>query len=301
MLPGAMWSAAGMPASVAATSGTLKPPGVCCGMKKSDFPGRHVALRIDARRACRSASAGPSGPSRARRRATTARAPACRPPWRAARRRRRRPRGRCGRSSRSLRGRCSARSRRGMREHLRELLAQIVRRSATPTRSQLAVLEFRDRAGRADRAVGVDGEVVGGLECLGALLASASAVSPTLLGHPRPWRPWSRARAPKASPARAGSPISTMSALSASAAADRGPFVSATTPRKLPSRTTLTMPGMPLIDAVVDAFELGADRGRAHHAAVQHAGHAEVLHVGEASRSPCPGCRRAARDLPTIL
>ena len=31
-LPGAMWSAAGMPESVAATSGTKKPPGVCCGM-----------------------------------------------------------------------------------------------------------------------------------------------------------------------------------------------------------------------------------------------------------------------------
>ena len=41
---------------------------------------------------------------------------------------------------------------------------------------------------------------------------------------------------------------------------------------------------MSLIEALVDAFELGADRRRADHAAMQHAGHAEVLHVGETSR-----------------
>ena len=41
----------------------------------------------------------------------------------------------------------------------------------------------------------------------------------------------------------------------------------ATIPRKLPSRTTLTMPG--LLDRVfVHAFELGADRRRPHHAPV---------------------------------
>ena len=38
---------------------------------------------------------------------------------------------------------------------------------------------------------------------------------------------------------------------------------------------------MPLDRAFVDAFELRLDRGRTHHASVQHAGHAEVLHVGE--------------------
>src|SRR6266702_1686246 len=53
-------------------------------------------------------------------------------------------------------------------EHGGELLAQVMGRLRGRPRGQLAVLELGDRAGRADRAVGVDGEVVGRLERPGA-------------------------------------------------------------------------------------------------------------------------------------
>ena len=60
------------------------------------------------RRACPLASVGPSDPNRARRRATIAHVPACRCSWRARQRPQPHLRGRCVRSSRTLRGRCSA-------------------------------------------------------------------------------------------------------------------------------------------------------------------------------------------------
>ena len=66
-------------------------------------------------------------------------------------------------------------------EHLRELLAQIMRRLRRRPGRQLAVLELGDRAGRPDRAVGVDGEIIGRAELLARRPPSRSAVSPTLL------------------------------------------------------------------------------------------------------------------------
>ncbi len=41
---------------------------------------------------------------------------------------------------------------------------------------------------------------------------------------------------------------------------------------------------------------IDAGIGRAHHAAVQHAGHAHVVHKDQIRRSPWPECRRAARS-----
>ena len=52
-------------------------------------------------------------------------------------------------------------------------------------------------------------------------------------------------------------------------------------PRKLPWRTTLTIPGMSLIEDFVDTFELCTERRRTHHTTVQHARNVKVLHIGE--------------------
>ena len=237
MLPGAMVSSAGIPLSVAATSGTRNVFGVCCGMKNSES--QAVTVPDPSRRpAGRSASAGPSGPSHARRRATIARAPAARPLSPAGPRRRRRPRGRCGHSSRSPRRRCSARSR-AAAEHLRQLLAQIVRRLRCRPRGELAVLEFGDRAGRTDRAMGMNGEIIGGVELLQRRPCSSPrrhcrhcAVTSSLATL--------EARTCSNSFACSGKPShADQVALSCCAALIAAHSFSATTPRKLPSRTIL--------------------------------------------------------------
>ena len=64
---------------------------------------------------------------------------------------------------------------------------------------------------------------------------------------------------------------------------DRGPLALGDDAEEIALAHDLDDAGNVLDRALVDAFELGADRRRAHHAAVQHAGHAEVLHVGEAA------------------
>ena len=73
----------------------------------------------------------------------------------------------------------------------------------------------------------------------------------------------------------------------------------ATTPRKSPRRTTCT-PGMCLIElssteriSVARPVAVGALAARPHEPAVQHPGHADVVHVGVRARSPWPGCRSA--------
>ena len=53
-------------------------------------------------------------------------------------------------------------------KHRCELFAQVVRRLRGRPGGQLPILELRHRAGRPDRAVGVDGEIVSGLDRLGA-------------------------------------------------------------------------------------------------------------------------------------
>ena len=64
---------------------------------------------------------------------------------------------------------------------------------------------------------------------------------------------------------------------------------SATTPTKSPIRTTATRPGISRTETFIDRNQAGADKGagidagigRAHHAAMQHAGHAHIVHVDE--------------------
>ena len=58
----------------------------------------------------------------------------------------------------------------------------------------------------------------------------------------------------------------------------------ATTPTKLPLTTTLTMPGKLADGALVDAPDGGADFGWTHDAAMQHAGHFDVVDELESAR-----------------
>ena len=55
-----------------------------------------------------------------------------------------------------------------VRRRVDELFAQVMRRLRGRPGGQLPILELRHRAGRPDRAVGVDGEIVRGLDRLGA-------------------------------------------------------------------------------------------------------------------------------------
>ena len=167
------------------------------------------------------------------------------------------------------------------REHLRELLAQIVGRLRGRPRRELAVAEFRDRAGRAGRSVGVDGEVVGGGDFLHALLAhrlggvadiAGGLVAEHLarahvleqlglLRQPFPFRP---------------------ARLELARRLDRGPLGLRHHAEEIALAHDLHDAGDVLDRAFVDAFELGADRRRPDHAAVQHAAHAQIVDVGEA-------------------
>ena len=70
-------------------------------------------------------------------------------------------------------------------------------------------------------------------------------------------------------------------------AADCVPFVGRDDTEEIALAYHLDDAGNALEGAVIHAFELGADRGGTHHAAVQHAGHLEVLHVGEAAGDLC--------------
>ena len=71
----------------------------------------------------------------------------------------------------------------GHAEHRRELLAQIVRRLRGGPAGELAVLELGDRAGRADRAVRVDGEIVGRGQRLGAAWRQRLVRVADIAGH----------------------------------------------------------------------------------------------------------------------
>src|SRR5262249_1895823 len=141
---------------------------------------------------------------------------------------------------------------------------------------------FRDGARRADRAVRVDGEVVGRLDELGSLLAHrrggvAGVAGDLVLHHlggahvlPQLGLIGQRLRFRPRGLERGG-------------AADRVPFLDRNDAEEIALAHDFDDAGNALERAVVDAFELGANRRRAHDAAVQHAGHREVLHVGEAA------------------
>src|SRR6516225_1787061 len=227
MLPGAMSSPAGMPASVAAMSGTLKLPAVCCGMKNSDS--QAVTVPAPSTAARRSPSVG------------------------------------------------------GYPEHCGKLLAQIVRCLRGRPGGQPAIFKLGDRAGRPDRAVRVDSEVVGGFQCLGARLAhrlggvadthrhlvlddlSRAHLIPQFrcIGQRLRFRP---------------------RCLELLRRLDRAPLALCNDAEEIALAHDLDYPGNVLDRSLIDALERGPDRRRADDAPMQHAGHAEVLHVGETSR-----------------
>src|SRR5215468_9986409 len=65
---------------------------------------------------------------------------------------------------------------------------------------------------------------------------------------------------------------------------DRAPLALGNDAEEIALAHDLDHPGNVLDRSLIDALEHGADRRRAHDAPMQHAGHAEVLHVGETSR-----------------
>src|SRR6516225_8021037 len=238
MLPGAMSSPAGIPASVAAISGTLKLPAVCCGMKNSD------------------SQAVTTPPSMAARMSTSVGGPLGSQPCSSAR----------DHCTRSVRRRIlvavaavaagafdidAAHAVGAHAEHGSELLAQTVGCLRGRPGRQLAVLELGHRAGRPNRTVRVDGKVVRGLQRLGG-------VRQRLRFRPR--------------------------CLELLRRLDRAPLALGNDAEEIALADDFHHPGNVLDRSLIDALERGADRRRAHDAPMQHAGHAEVLHVGETSR-----------------
>ncbi len=170
----------------------------------------------------------------------------------------------------------------GHAEHGGELLAQIVGRLRGRPGRQLAVLELGHRAGRPDRTVGVDGEVVGGLQRLGTRLAHrvsgiADVARHLVLGD--------LARAhfiPQLGGVRQRLRFRPRG-LELLRRLDRAPLALGNDAEEIAFPHDLDHADNVLDRSLIDAFERGADRRRAHDAPMQHAGHAEVLHVGETS------------------
>ena len=171
----------------------------------------------------------------------------------------------------------------GDAEHGRELLAQIVRRLRGRPRGQLAILEFGDRTGRPDRAVRVDGEVVGGFERLGARLAHGLGSVTDVARHLVLGDLAGAHFVPKLRRLRQGLRFRPRR-LELLRSLDRAPLALGDDAEEIALPHDLDDAGDIFERCLVDILERGADRRRANDAPVQHPGHAEVLHVGEASR-----------------
>ena len=151
-----------------------------------------------------------------------------------------------------------------------------------------AVLIVGDRAGRADRAVHLVGPDVGPLHRLCGAPRCAASTSPLSISSARRRRIGAQ-RLLDVLRDRAASASASSVTLSCAAALIAFSSRSATTPTKSPIRTTATSPGISRDRGFVDRDQAGADElagidagiGRAHHAAVQHAGHAHVVHIDQ--------------------
>ena len=176
-----------------------------------------------------------------------------------------------------------------------ERLAEAVRRlGRRPDRGAVGA-DVRHAARRAEGAVRLDGPPVRRAERLhaGAGRAERGSGRPS---SPRPGRarPGSRGPRRRAS-AWSGSPVPADHwARSARAARTASHSRSATTPRKLPMRTTRA-PGNRRDRRLVDRLERGAGRGRPDHPPVEHPGERQVLDVEVAPRDLRGDVRPAAR------
>src|SRR6266478_5010953 len=168
----------------------------------------------------------------------------------------------------------------GHAEHRRELLPQIVRRLRRGPAGELAVLDLDDGAGWPDRAVGVDGEIVGRLDPLGTLAERGGGVADIAgdvvlvdLGrtHMLPELALLRQAFP-ARPAR----LQLLHRL------DGRPLILGNDAEEVALANHPDM-GNAAHGAFIDALQRGTDGGRSHYPAVQHVGDAKILHVGEAA------------------
>ncbi len=171
------------------------------------------------------------------------------------------------------------------RRHGGEVPAQGVGHLRGGPAGERPVLDLRDGAGRPDGAVGVDGEVVGGLEGFGIVLGArqrvgrvADVAGDLVLEHlrrahvvPELGGLWQRLRF------RPGG-------LELLCRLYRTPFALRDHAEEIALAHDPDDPHDILDRAFVDALELGTEGRGPNNASVQHAGHAEVLHVGEASR-----------------
>ncbi len=168
-------------------------------------------------------------------------------------------------------------------KHGRKLQAEIVGSLAGRPASELAVFEFRDGTRWAHRAVSVDGEVVGCADALGCLLESLLSVA-DVAGHivladlgrpdvlPELALLW---QAFPGGPAR----------LEVLRGAWMAPHsLSATTPRKLPWRTTLTRPGMSLTEFSSTLCKLAPMAGGRTTRPCSMPGSLEIVYVGKLAR-----------------
>ena len=128
-------------------------------------------------------------------------------------------------------------------EHLGDRAAQRDRRPGCASRPSAAVLEQRDGAGRADRAVHLVGTAVGRLELGRATGGRAWRPATTMPALRRQALAGARRGRP-ASGRVARAPPSVRAAASARIAVTAWYSRSATTARKLPSRTTFRTPGI---------------------------------------------------------
>ena len=178
-----------------------------------------------------------------------------------------------------------------LRLHLRhdaELLGEVVRRLAGGPAGQLAVVPFGDGAGRADRAVGMNGEVVGGFQRLCRArhrrLGVAFGLRDVFVEHLGVAHV-----VPKFGLLGQAGPRGPLH-LELARRLDRCPLALADDAEEVGDAHHLHQAGNVLDRAFVDALQRGAECRRAYHATVQHARHLEVLHVGE-------GAGALARDV----
>ena len=166
-------------------------------------------------------------------------------------------------------------------EHLGDRLAVGIDALRMRPDGQPLVLHQRDGAGRSDRAVDLIGPGEGRLEHLRRRRCRATPLSATT--------PTSRSRLLQDGRQvglvgqRRRSPPTAAAAASARIALTAWNSPSATTARKLPSRTTDTTPGIASTALASTLGQARAGARRAHDAGVQHAVQPQVVDVGDAA------------------
>ena len=167
-------------------------------------------------------------------------------------------------------------------KHGRKLQAEIVRGLAGRPASELAIFKLRDSTRWAYRAMSVDGEVVGGADPPGGLLESLLGVA-NVAGYVVLVDLGGADKLPELALIRQAFP-SGPGCLEIFRGANGAPFPLGDHAQEIALADHLDQPGDVLDRALVDTLQTGADGGRAHHAAMQHAGQLEIVYVGKLAR-----------------